>query len=265
MAGNDKGSRRRFGSVRQLASGKWQARYTAPDGLPRKAPRPLDTKRAAERWLVETEAEILRGDWLDPDAGKITLTEFAARWVRERDLKARTREEYERHLRLHVTPYLGNRELTSIAGPHIRTWWAERLDAGVGKSTVAKTYRILHAIFSTAVDDDLLRRNPCRVKGAGQDKADDRPPRCLRYSLSPMPSSPAIAFSSCSLPSRNCGSGNSSHFAATASTLTRWKCGFDAPPPKWKMAPRSTMIRSLRLASDRFAYQRRSAPTSRPI
>jgi len=28
---------------------------------------------------------------------------------------------------------------------------------------VAKTYRILHAIFATAVDDDLIRRNPCRI------------------------------------------------------------------------------------------------------
>ena len=49
------------------------------------------------------------------------------------------------------------------------------LAAGVGRSTVAKTYRILHAIFATAVDDDLIRRNPCRIKGAGQDKADERP------------------------------------------------------------------------------------------
>jgi integrase len=40
---------------------------------------------------------------------------------------------------------------------------------------VAKTYRILHAIFATAVDDDLIRRNPCRIRGGGQDKAEERP------------------------------------------------------------------------------------------
>jgi integrase len=54
-----------------------------------------------------------------------------------------------------------------------------RIDAGVGKSTVAKTYRILHAIFATAVDDDLIRRKPCRIQGAGQDKADERPTASL--------------------------------------------------------------------------------------
>ena len=30
--------------------------------------------------------------------------------------------------------------------------------AGIGGPTVAKTYRILHAIFNTALDDDLIRR-----------------------------------------------------------------------------------------------------------
>ena len=53
------------------------------------------------------------------------------------------------------------------------------LDAGVGRSTVAKTYRILHAVFATAVDDDLVRRNLCRIKGAGQHVADERPTATL--------------------------------------------------------------------------------------
>jgi integrase len=179
LVDNAKRQKRRFGSVRKLPSGAWQARYTGPDGLPRKAPTTFERKRAAEQWLVETEAEMLRGEWLDPDAGKVTLGDYADRWIRERDLKPRTREEYERHIRLHVRPYLGDRPLNEVTAPRIRNWRADRLDAGVGKSTVAKTYRILHAIFTTAVDDDLIRRNPCRIKGAGQDKAEERPTATL--------------------------------------------------------------------------------------
>jgi integrase len=128
---------------------------------------------------VETEAEMLRGEWLDPNAGKIPFGEYIERWLRERDLKARTREEYERHVRLHIRPFLGNRALSEITPPGIRAWRADLLDSGVGTSTVAKTYRILHAIFTTAVDDDLIRRNPCRVKRAGQDKAEERPTATL--------------------------------------------------------------------------------------
>jgi integrase len=179
MSGNNRGRKRRFGSVRALPSGRFQARYTGPDSLPRRAPTSFNTRRAAERWLVETEAEILRSDWLDPDAGGVSIAQYVADWIRDRDLKARTREEYERHIRLHVQPYLGDRMINGLKPPHIRSWRTELLEKGVGKSTVAKTYRILHAVFATAVDDDLIRRNPCRIKRAGQDTADERPTATL--------------------------------------------------------------------------------------
>jgi integrase len=180
LSGNTKGRKRRFGSVRKLPSGRWQGRYSGPDGLLRKAPQTFETKRAAEDWLIEAESQMLRGEWLDPEAGKISFGQYADQWVRERDLKARTREEYERALRLHIRPYLGNKALNAITPAVIRQWRADRLAGEVGKSTVAKCYRVMHAIFTTAVDDDeLIRRNPCRVKGAGQDTADERPTATL--------------------------------------------------------------------------------------
>ena len=44
-----------------------------------------------------------------------------------------------------------------------------------GSSTVARAYRLLRAILQTAVDDELLLRNPCRLPGAGTPKAAERP------------------------------------------------------------------------------------------
>ncbi|MGH3502476.1 MAG: tyrosine-type recombinase/integrase [Nocardioidaceae bacterium] len=41
--------------------------------------------------------------------------------------------------------------------------------------TTAKAYRLLRAILNTAVDDGRLKRNPCRVKGADQEKSPERP------------------------------------------------------------------------------------------
>jgi integrase len=41
---------------------------------------------------------------------------------------------------------------------------------------VAKAYRLLRAVLNTAVDhDELIRRNPCRIKGAGDESPDERP------------------------------------------------------------------------------------------
>jgi hypothetical protein len=40
----------------------------------------------------------------------------------------------------------------------------------------AKAYRLLRAIMTTAVEEDkILPRNPCRVRGAGEEHATERP------------------------------------------------------------------------------------------
>ena len=36
-------------------------------------------------------------------------------------------------------------------------------------------YVLLKAILETAADDGLIRRNPCRIKGAGSDQSPERP------------------------------------------------------------------------------------------
>ena len=41
--------------------------------------------------------------------------------------------------------------------------------------TAAKAYRLLKSILATAVDDGLIRRNPCRIKGASVEKSPERP------------------------------------------------------------------------------------------
>jgi len=50
-----------------------------------------------------------------------------------------------------------------------------RFGPGLGPVTVAKAYRLLKAIMNTAVDDRLIRRNPCRIKGAGEERSPERP------------------------------------------------------------------------------------------
>jgi hypothetical protein len=45
---------------------------------------------------------------------------------------------------------------------------------GASPVTAAKAYRLLKAIMNTAVDDGLIRRNPCRIKGAAQDRSPER-------------------------------------------------------------------------------------------
>jgi integrase len=69
----------------------------------------------------------------------------------------------------------GASALADIREPYVRQWRKQRLDAGVAPVTVAKAYRLLKAILNTAADDGLIRRNPCRIKGASAEKSPERP------------------------------------------------------------------------------------------
>lgn len=123
----------------------------------------------------------MRGDWINPDAGRVTFAEYARAWVAERpNLRPKTVQLYEGLVRLHLVPTLGRLAIQAITEPHVRRWRKQLLDAGVGAITVAKAYRVLKAILNTAVDDGLIRRNPCRIKGAGQEKSPERPVLTLR-------------------------------------------------------------------------------------
>jgi integrase len=173
---NNKGRRRRFGSVRQLRSGRWQARYPGPDGLMRPADDTFPTKTDAEVWLSLVEADIKRGSWIDPEAGRVRLDRYATRWVDERPgLSPRTVTLYRGLLRHHIAPRLGGLDLVDLTPGAVRAWRKQLLDGGLGEVTVAKCYRLLRAVLNTAVDDELIRRNPCRIKGAGTESSPERP------------------------------------------------------------------------------------------
>lgn len=174
MAGRKPQRRREFGTVRKLPSGRWQARYLGPDGQRYTAPETFDTKSDAQEWLNLVRADIERNQWRNPDAGAINFKKYALCWLKERGLAPTTVDRYGGLLRLHILPTFGGKDLDEITPPSVRTWRAERLKA-TGATTVAKSYRLLKAILQTAVDDDLLRSNPCRIKGAGKEEADERP------------------------------------------------------------------------------------------
>jgi integrase len=141
------------------------------------APRTFRTKREAHAFLARTRADLERGAWIDPNAGKVPLADYAWHWLDERpSLRRRTQELYEGLLRLHVLPLLGDTPLNGLRPATIRTWHAALLKGVRPRaSTAAKSYRLLRSILATAVEDDLLTKNPCAIKGAGVERPKERP------------------------------------------------------------------------------------------
>jgi len=172
---------RHFGNIRKLASGRYQARYRGPDGRLHAAPHTFERKSEASRWLSFKDTEITQGEWIAPELAKKKFHEYAGEWMRDRVLKVRTEELYRGLLRNHLLPTFGDMSMGDIDEGAVRRWRKERLEAGkkakrpFGPVTVAKAYRLLHAIFTTAVEEDrIVRRNPCRIEGAGKEESDER-------------------------------------------------------------------------------------------
>jgi integrase len=116
-------NKRRFGRVRELPSGRWQARYNGPDGIDRPAPHTFESKTSAERWLTVTEADVLKGDWTDPDAGRVLFGQYARDWIAERPaLRFKTIKLYRYLLRRHLGPAFEARALADIKEPNVRRW-----------------------------------------------------------------------------------------------------------------------------------------------
>lgn len=158
---------------RQSKSGvRYEVRLRGPDGKERS--RTFRTRRDAERYEREQRSALDKGSWIDPRHATLTFRSYANRWLAERhDLRPRTAELYRSLLRVHILPTFGPLGLGKLAPTAVRAWNAEL--AQRHPVTAAKAYRLLRQILSTAVADELIARNPCVVKGAGQERSPERP------------------------------------------------------------------------------------------
>src|ERR1700753_162235 len=109
--------RRRFGKVRKLPSGRYQASFIGAGGERQTAPDTFKTKTDADRWLVKVEADLLKGSWVDEQLGLQLFGEYARAYLRDNpDVGPRWEETCLRNLRLHMTS-LEAKPLKAITPP----------------------------------------------------------------------------------------------------------------------------------------------------
>ena len=171
-----KSGQRRWGHIRKLESGRFQASFIGPDLKRYNGPRPFDSKMLAEGWLAR-ERELVQlsayngARWVSPVERSAraavrgeTVESYAKRWIANRNLKPRTRKLYVDLLAKHIAPSLGEIGIGSLSSDDVSRWYAKTL---TDKPTSrAHAYGLLHAICASAVEDGLLIKNPCQIKRA---------------------------------------------------------------------------------------------------
>ena len=165
--------RRDFGSVRKLRSGRWQVSYWH-EGERHIGPHTFATKADSSTYLSTVEADIHRGAWVDPEAGKVMFRAFAESWLANRpDLRPRSVQLYRSLLDRHLLPSFGATPMARVTPSSVSRWHSALV--AEKPAAAASAYRLLRAIFSSAVRDETLLRSPCRVTRGGTDRAIERP------------------------------------------------------------------------------------------
>ena len=168
-------TKRGFGQIQKLPSGRHRARYVGPDLVRHSAPYTFEARVDAEGWLAD-ERRLLSSDaWTPPReraaaklrarSDALTFDTYANAWLRDRTLKPRTRQHYRSLLDRQLFPTFEDVALTDITPESVRAWHAL---ACVGQPTLrAHSYGLMRTIMGSAVSDRLVVVNPCTIRGAG--------------------------------------------------------------------------------------------------
>ncbi len=150
---------------------RWQARYRDPEG--RERSKSFTRKVDAQRWLDQVAADLVTGRYIDPNAGRVTLADFATQWLETQTYDASTRETMESRVRTHILPTIGDIELRHLKPSTVQAWVRSR-QIQVAPSYCRLLLSNLSTILSAAVEDGLIASNPCSVSSVKAPRAERR-------------------------------------------------------------------------------------------
>jgi integrase len=140
---------------------RWDVRLRSPNG--RQYKRTFRTRKEAERFQATELADRSRGNWIDPAAGRTTLSVWFEEWfaTNRSAWRASTASRNEVGIRRHWIPRLGDRELAAITPRHVQRVVNELVE-DFAPTTVRSYYGSFRSLMGAAVDMELIGRNPCR-------------------------------------------------------------------------------------------------------
>ena len=134
-------------------------------------------QKAVEVFAFEFEQRCRNGQLLEGE--KTTLQEFITRWTSEKaqqDLQPGTLEKYQAIIDDFILPAIGHMKLTAIKPHTVNAFFVgltkdgcrhDGKKGGYSKGTINKVSNVLSSILRTAVEWEVIERNPCdpvRVK-----------------------------------------------------------------------------------------------------
>jgi integrase len=148
-----------MGNIQKRPSGQWRARYRDPFG--KEHARHFRRRLDAERWLASVENAKHRGEWIDPALSRITVGDWAEKWLAAQvQLKPLTLERYRNIVRVQILPHWERLRLAEVTHADVVAWVASLQADGYAAATIRQTHRVLSLMLNLAVRDRRLSYNP---------------------------------------------------------------------------------------------------------
>lgn len=155
---------------------RYRVKYRDPTG--RQRYKTFRREKDARAFRATTENDMLRGDWIDPKAGRQTFAEVAEEWIVIADVKDSTRSGYRSVLDRHLLPHFGDMPIAGITTPEVERFLAAKREEPAynrtGKPTSAETIRNirnnLSAVMRYAERSGMIRSNPVTAVKAPKSK-----------------------------------------------------------------------------------------------
>ncbi len=146
-------------SIKRREDGVWRARYR--DAAGREYARHFKRKVDAQRWLDTVTASVVRGDYVDPQTARMTVSAWCQSWIEGYSTRrASTVRQARAHLRL-IEAEFGSTPSLSVKPSHVKAWTAKLRGEGRADSYVYALHRRLSQVMADAVHDGIIPRNPC--------------------------------------------------------------------------------------------------------
>ena len=138
----------------------WRCEYRDAAGA--RHGRRFTTKREAEAWGADREAEVRQGRHVDPRAARQPFGPYARAWFAARVVEATTEATDRGRMDKHVLPAWQDWPLDGITRSGVQAWVKRLSRDGLGAWTVRSCYNLLSGCLDAAVSDRLIHDNPCR-------------------------------------------------------------------------------------------------------
>lgn len=140
--------------------GPWfRVRYRDAGNVVRTTPDKYRTKKEAAAAAEEIDTDIRRGVFINPQASRTTLSDWATQWRAVHHVAPGTTAKYDQYLDNHILPAFGQIGLDEIRRLAVKQWAGE-LSTRYAEATIRGIVTLFSLVMTAAVEDKMIATNP---------------------------------------------------------------------------------------------------------